>query len=140
MALSKNRRTLESPNELTFLGQQLRGYLAGGPVEVSWRRPEPTRTVEQNDRMWAMLGDVSRQVVWYGKNLQPHEWKDVFSATIKKQEAVPGIDGGFVIIGQRTSKMGVRMMSQMIELIMFFGDERQVAWSDPKIVSQQEAA
>ncbi len=138
--MNKNRRILTAPDQLPFVGQQLRAYLATGPVEVSWRRPEPTRTVEQNDRMWAMLGDVARQVVWYGKKLEPHEWKDVFSATIKKQEAVPGIDGGFVILGQRTSKMGVRMMSQMIELITFFGDERQVVWSDPKIQAQQVAA
>jgi hypothetical protein len=32
---------------------------------------EETRTLEQNSRMWAMLGEVSRQVDWYGQKLDP---------------------------------------------------------------------
>jgi len=57
------------------------------------------RSTEQNARMWAMLTDVSRQVVWYGQKLQPEEWKDVFSASLNRQKVVPGIDGGFVVLG-----------------------------------------
>lgn len=137
MKRDQNHRLLTTANEMPLLGATLRKYLEAGPVEVRWRRPESQRTQEQNDRMWAMLGDVAEQVNWYGKKLQDYEWKDVFSAAIKKQEAVPGIDGGFVILGARTSKMSIRLMSEMIELMFAFGADptHPVYWTDPNVIS-----
>ena len=70
---------------------------------------EKTRSLEQNSLLWALLTDVSRQVDWYGRRLSPENWKNVFSAALKKQDVVPNIDGdGFVVLGQSTSKMGKR--------------------------------
>jgi hypothetical protein len=91
-----------------------------------------TRTIEQNSRLWAMLSDVSRQVDWYGQKLSPEDWKHMFSAALKKQRAVPGIDGGFVILGQHTSKMTVREMRDLQELISAFGAERGVKFTEPQ--------
>ena len=88
-------------------------------------RPE-TRSLEQNRRLWAMLNDVSEQVDWHGQKLTPEDWKHIFSASIKKQRAVPGLDGGFVVLGQSTSKMGKVEMSEMQELIEAFGAEHDV--------------
>ena len=51
---------------------------------------------------WAMLTDISNQVDWYGQKLTPEEWKEVFTAAMKKQKVVPGIDGGFVVCGSST--------------------------------------
>lgn len=90
---------------------------------------QPTRTLEQNARMWAMLGDVSAQVDWYGQQLTSEEWKDVFSAALKRQKVVPGLDGGFVVCGQRTSKMNKAEMSELMELMSAFGAERGVRWT-----------
>jgi hypothetical protein len=91
-----------------------------------------TRTIEQNSRLWAMLAAVSRQVDWYGQKLSPEDWKHMFSAALKKQRAVPGIDGGFVILGQHTSKMTVREMRDLQELISAFGAERGVKFTEPQ--------
>jgi hypothetical protein len=91
---------------------------------------QKTRTLEQNSLMWALLTDLSKQVDWYGNKLTPDEWKDVLSASLKKQKAVPGIDGGFVVIGARTSQMGKREMSDLCELIQAFGTEHNVIWSE----------
>ena len=91
---------------------------------------EKTRTLEQNSKLWPMLGDVSKQVEWYGQYLSDEEWKDVFTAALKRQKVVPGIDGGFVVCGQRTSKMGKKEFSELIELIYAFGTERNVKWSE----------
>jgi hypothetical protein len=93
---------------------------------------EKTRSTEQNSRMWAMLADVSSQVDWYGQKLKPDEWKDVFSASLKKQKAVPGLDGGFVILGQKTSKMSIREMGELMDLMEAFGAEKGVRFSAPK--------
>lgn len=87
---------------------------------------EPTRTLRQNTRLWGMLTDISEQVDWYGQRLTNEEWKDVLSAALKKQKVVPGIDGGFVVIGVRTSKMSKKEMCELQELMMAFGAERGV--------------
>ena len=94
-------------------------------------RPE-TRSLEQNKRLWAMLNDISNQVDWYGQKLTPEEWKDCFTAALKKQKVVPGIDGGFVVCGSSTSKMTKPEMAEMQELMMAFGVEHGVDFNDSK--------
>lgn len=97
---------------------------------------EPTRSLDQNALLWPLLDDVSKQVEWYGNRLTSDEWKDVFTAALKREKVVPGINGGFVVVGQRTSKMGKREFSELVELIYAFGanngvrfrtDSREVA-------------
>lgn len=90
---------------------------------------EPTRSLSQNALMWGDLSDVSNQVEWYGRKLIPEDWKHIFSAALKKQDVVPGIDGGFVILGQSTSKMTIKEMADMIELIHAFGAEHGVRFT-----------
>lgn len=90
-----------------------------------------TRTLEQNAKLWAMLTDVSEQVNWHGQRLTPEDWKHVFSAALNQQRVVPNIDStGFVVLGQSTSKMTVRQMADMIELINAFGAEHGVRFKD----------
>ena len=88
-----------------------------------------TRSLEQNARLWAMLTEISRQVDWYGHKLTPDEWKDVFSAAMKRTKVVPGLDGGFVVCGQSTSKMTRAEMSEMQELMEAFGAEKGVRFA-----------
>tara|TARA_R110000868_G_scaffold38491_2_gene134597 strand:- start:310 stop:561 length:252 start_codon:yes stop_codon:yes gene_type:complete len=76
--------------------------------------------------MWANLEDIAQQVVWYGVKLDKQEWKDVLTAGLKKQKIVPGIEGGFVVIGARTSKMTVAEMNELIELAVMFGTQQGV--------------
>ena len=106
---------------------QLKSALMAGHRMVLEVKPS-TRSLEQNSRLWAMLTDISRQVDWYGRKLTPDEWKHVFSAALKKQEVVPGIDGGFVVLGLSTSKMTKAEMCDLMELMNAFGAERNVNW------------
>jgi hypothetical protein len=92
---------------------------------------EPTRSLDQNSKLWPMLTDVASQVEWYGKRLTEWEWKDIFTAALKKSKVVPGIDGGFVVLGQHTSSMGKADFSELIEIIYAFGADKGVVWSDP---------
>ena len=89
---------------------------------------QKTRTLEQNALLWALLTDLSKQINWHGQYLTPDEWKDVMSASLKQQKVVPGVDGGFVVIGARTSQMGKREMSDLCELIYAFGANHGVRW------------
>jgi len=92
-------------------------------------RPEK-RSDAQNRRLWAMLGEIARQVDWYGQKLTAEEWKHVFSASLSKQKVVPGLDGGFVVLGLSTSKMTKGEMSDMQTLMEAFGAEKGVTFSE----------
>lgn len=91
---------------------------------------EPTRNISQNAKLWAMLSEVSQQVDWYGRKLTPENWKHVFTASLSKQDVVPGIDGGFVVLGKATSSMSKREFAELIELIYAFGAERGVQFTE----------
>jgi hypothetical protein len=88
----------------------------------------PSRSLDQNALLWPLLTELSNQVEWYGNKLTPEEWKDLMTAGLKKQKAVPGIDGGFVVIGAHTSKMSKTEFRDLIELVYSFGSERGVTW------------
>ena len=92
-----------------------------------------TRSLEQNARLWAMLEDIARQVDWYGQKLTKDEWKDVFSASLKRTKVVPGLDGGFVVCGQSTSKMTIAEMCEMQELMEAFGAQRGVRFTAQEV-------
>lgn len=90
---------------------------------------EPTRNLEQNALLWALLTELSEQVPWHGIKLSPDEYKDLLSAGLVKAKVVPNIEGnGFVILGQRTSKMTKGEFSELIELVYAFGTERGVTF------------
>jgi hypothetical protein len=91
---------------------------------------EPTRNLDQNAALWAMLTDISRKVDWYGNKLSQEEWKSVFSSALKKQKVVPGLDGGFVVCGQATSKMTKLEFSELLELIAAFGENNGVKFNN----------
>lgn len=95
---------------------------------------EPTRSRLQNAKMWAMLGDLAKQIDWYGLKLSSDDWKDVLSASLRKElRTVPNVDGtGLVILGMRTSQMSVGQMNELIAFMDAFGSQRGVQWSEPK--------
>jgi len=99
-------------------------------------KPE-TRSLQANARMWAMLADISKQVDWYGRKLTSEEWKHVFTASLAKQDVVPGIDGGFVVLGKSTSKMTKGEMSELQELIHAFGAQKGVRFTAPEYVDPE---
>ena len=106
-----------------------KGWLMAGGQRLTLEiRPEK-RSDAQNRRLWAMLADIAAQVDWYGHKLTSEEWKDVFSASLKRTKVVPGLDGGFVVCGQSTSKMTKAEMCELQELITAFGAERGVSFS-----------
>ena len=111
--------------------------LSGHRLHVEVR--SDTRSLAQNRLLWQRLNDVAEQVVWHGVKLTAEEWKDTFSAARKQQRVVPGIYGGFVVLGERTSQMTVAEMTDLLELIDAFGAERGVDFSDqPRVISLEE--
>jgi len=115
---------------------QLKAMLTAGHRMVLTLKPE-TRSLAQNARLWAMLTDISHQVDWYGRKLSPEEWKHVFSAALRKQDVVPGLDGGFVVLGISTSKMTKAEMCDLQTLMEAFGAERGVRFGAPEHIDQE---
>lgn len=89
------------------------------------------RSLPQNDKLWAMLTDISRQVDWHGRRLAPGDWKDVFTASVRNAQVVPGIDPGtFVVLGLHTSELTKDEFSDLLELMHAFAAERGVKFGD----------
>lgn len=127
-------RMVQAWDEARFLLSQ------GKRVRVTVDELAPSRTVEQNAKLWAMLHDISKQVKWPVDGLMQYmtedDWKDILSAGLKKNQRVAqGVEGGFVILGVRTSKMKVGEMAELIEFIQFFGDEKGVVWTKDDLQS-----
>ena len=96
---------------------------------------ERNRSLDQNALLWKLLSILSESLQWpiNGKTekLTADEWKDILSASLDQENRIAqGIRGGFVMIGKRTSKMTVRQMTELIELIYAFGAEHGVDFKD----------
>lgn len=87
---------------------------------------EATRSNDQNRLLWPLLDCLAKQVNWHGQKLSASDWKHVLTSSLKKQRVVPGIDGGFVVMGQSTSRMGKAEFSELIELLYAFGAQHNV--------------
>ena len=121
---------------LILTGEQARNAICAlvrqAPDGYAVTIAEPTRNLEQNAKMWAMLADVAGQTDWHGVRLSPEEFKDLLSAGLVQSKVVPNMEGnGFVILGQRSSKMTKSQFAALIELIYAFGAGRGVRWSEP---------
>jgi hypothetical protein len=102
-------------------------WVSNAPDGTRLEFKQPKRSIEQNALMWARLTDIARQVEWYGQKLSADDWKDVFSASLRKARVVPGLDpGSFVPLGMRTSDMSKEEMGQLLDLVDAFAAERGV--------------
>jgi hypothetical protein len=103
----------------------------------------PKRSHEQNALLWSRLEAISNQVEWYGQHLTGEDWKDDFSASLRRARVVPGLDAGsFVPLGMRTSQMSKQEFSDLLELIAAFGAERGVVLPEdtPRAWRKEDAA
>jgi hypothetical protein len=108
--------------------EAVRNAPAGHAVSIG----EPSRSLDQNAAQWPILEAFSEQLQWpvNGKltTLTKEEWKDILTAAFRKETRVAmGLDGGFVMLGQRTSKFGKREFSDWLEFLHATAAERGVA-------------
>ena len=113
-------------------------WIHKAPVDTRVTFQGPKRTLPQNDRMWAMLTDVSRQVEWHGALRTPEDWKLIFLDALERAlgqepDLVPSLDGeGFVRLDRSSSKLSIEEMTQLIELIFAFGANHGVIFHEPE--------
>lgn len=102
-------------------------------------KPE-TRSSQANRLMWSLLADLSRQINWYGETLNKEDWKIMVTAALKRQRAVKGIEGGFVVLGEPTRNMTIGQMNELIEFVVMFGTVQNVKFSAPEYRQEEVAA
>lgn len=110
---------------------------AVGAVEIIVRPVKSRRTLDQNAKLWAMLGDISRQVEWpvngIMQKLDSEDWKALMTAAARQEiRMAQGINGGVVMLGESTKRMTVAELGDVIECMYVFGAEKGVIWSEPK--------
>ncbi|MEN9885442.1 MAG: hypothetical protein RL758_20 [Pseudomonadota bacterium] len=93
---------------------------------------DANRSLDQNAAMWPILDAFSKQLQWpvNGQmvHMTPDEWKDVMTAAFQRETArlAMGLDGGVVMLGQRTSKFGKRKFSEFLEFLHAVAAQRGV--------------
>lgn len=114
---------------------KVKGWVTKAPpgTLIAFARPD-NRSAEQNALLWKWLTLISKSTDWHGETLSSDEWKDLFSASLKQARVVPGLEGGVVVLGLRTSKMTKSEFTNLLELIQCFAANRGI------ILSEDEAA
>lgn len=106
--------------------------------EVMVAISDVVRSLDQNAAMWPALTDICRQVplVVFRKDgttreATAYDWKDVLTAAFEEEtEWTPGLRGGVVMLGARTSKYGKKKMRDFLTFVRAEGNERGVQWSE----------
>jgi hypothetical protein len=81
--------------------------------------------------LWRLLTEVSRQRQWAGRWLGPEDWKTLFSAMLRQQDVVPGLDGGFVVLGLSTRKLTKGEFADLLDLVLAFCSESGIEIDEP---------
>jgi hypothetical protein len=93
---------------------------------------EPNRTLDQNAAQWPILEAFSDQLMWPVNGqmvkMTAEEWKDVLTAAFQRETArlAMGLDGGVVMLGQRTSKFGKKKFGEWLEFLHAVAAQRGV--------------
>lgn len=93
---------------------------------------EPSRNLEQNAAMWPILEAISQQVEWQvngkAQHITPEDWKDILTCAFRNEvpRVAMGLNGGMVLLGQRTRKFSKKEFSEWLEWLHAFCAERGV--------------
>jgi|GEM_PF-198382 len=101
-----------------------------------------TRSMEQNRKIWAVIGDIQKQVVWGGKLRDGETWKNLIAFQALKEIAeedgksfngdfLPTLDRQNVISSYiSTRSMNKDVFARLITVAERFGAEEGVKFSD----------
>lgn len=106
-------------------------------AELGWRVvfAEPKRSEAQNDRLWEMLGRVSKRMTINGRRFDPDQWKCIFMKAMGKEaQFLPTLDGeSFFPTGFRSSELSKAEMSDLQTMIEAHCAAQGVdIWAEPQ--------
>ena len=95
----------------------------GAPVGYGVKVAPPNRNLAQNAAQWPILDAFAKQLQWPVNGQMVYmideEWKDVLTAGFKRETVrlAMGLDGGTVMLGQRTSEMTKPVFSEWLDFL-----------------------
>lgn len=104
----------------------------GAPPGYAVTVAPPSRTLEQNAKLHALLQDVAESgYEWAGRARSADEWKVLFvsahaMATGARQKVVCGIENEPVVLRESTAAMTKERLSSLIEYIQTFCAEHHI--------------
>lgn len=113
--------------------ERLCRHVMAAPADWLGVLSEPTRSLDQNAKLWPMLEDIRDQV----PDMQAYGVDDIkmrfLHALGAEMRFLPELEGqGMFPIGLRSSTLTVAQFSGLVELIYAFGAKHGVVWSEPK--------
>ncbi|MBB4063639.1 recombination protein NinB [Gellertiella hungarica] len=105
----------------------IQGASKGCRVEIKATK----RSLPQNDLMWALLTEVSRQLDHAGRKYEPAEWKAIFLHAFGREITfLPSLDKKtFLPIELSSSDLSKDEMTEFLEFIIKEGTERGVVFN-----------
>lgn len=90
----------------------------------------PTRSLEQNAKLHAMLRDIARAKPM-GWNKDIETWKAIMLRSLGHEIRFEfDIYGNAFPLGLKTSKLSVKRIGELIEFMYAFGAEQGITWSE----------
>lgn len=93
---------------------------------------DPTRTTDQNAAQWPYLEAFAQQLEWpingLMQKITADDWKDILTCAYRNESprVAMGINGGMVLLGQRTSKFSKKDFSEWMEFLVATAVDRGV--------------
>ena len=114
-----------SPHNRNLAHEMVDNAPDGHILEV---RP-PKRSLDSNRYYWAVLGDISEQVV-PGKAYEPSIWHEYLRALFLPERMVELPDGSIKMLEPSTSELNQAMFSEYTEKVVKWALEHDVRFSD----------
>jgi hypothetical protein len=114
-----------SPHNRNLAREMVDNAPDGHILEV---RP-PKRSLDSNRYYWAVLGDISEQVV-PGKAYEPSIWHEYLRALFLPERMVELPDGSIKMLEPSTSELNQAMFSEYTEKVIKWALEHDVRFSD----------
>lgn len=94
-----------------------------------------TRTLAQNAKLHAMLGDIAKQCKFQGKKRDTETWKMIMVSAHKiatggQAEMAIGLEGEVINLRESTAQMGVKRLASLIEYVTAWGVANGVEFND----------
>ncbi|MGY6772388.1 recombination protein NinB [Gallibacterium sp. ZY190522] len=94
-----------------------------------------TRTLAQNAKLHAMLGDIAKQCEFQGKKRDIETWKMIMVSAHKiatggQAEMAIGLEGEVLNLRESTAQMGVKRLASLIDYVEAWGEVNGVRFSN----------
>lgn len=131
--MSEKRTFILANGEVREFVKVALGWMPDGSVVTMG---PPTRNLEQNAAQWPILDAFAKQLQWPVNGQMVHmtadEWKDLLTAAFRQETArlAMGLNGGVVMLGQRTSKFTKAEFSDWLTFLHSVAVDRGVTLED----------